>query len=57
MSRKIGMWLYSNGGGDKIQKSIVKKLKDRGIETVSVKSSSSIQVIVLTTGSFFRSVL
>ena len=35
MSRKIGMWLYNNGGGDKIQKKIVKKLKDREIETVT----------------------
>ncbi len=35
MGRKIGMWLYSNGGGDKIQKKIVKKLLDRDIETVA----------------------
>ncbi len=35
MSRKIGMWLYSNGGGDKIQKKIVRKLKERGIDTVT----------------------
>lgn len=35
MSRKIGMWLYSNGGGDKIQKKIVKKLKEREINTVT----------------------
>ena len=35
MDRKIGMWLYSNSGGDKIQKKIVKKLLDRGIETVT----------------------
>jgi len=34
MSRKIGMWLYSNSGGDKIQQKIVKKLKERDIETV-----------------------
>jgi ribosomal protein S6--L-glutamate ligase len=33
--RKIGMWLYSNGGGDKIQKKIIKKLKERDIETVN----------------------
>jgi len=33
--RKIGMWLYSNGGGDKIQKKIIKKLKDREIETIN----------------------
>lgn len=35
MSRKIGMWLYSNGGGDKIQEKIVKKLKERDIEAVT----------------------
>lgn len=33
-SRKIGMWLYSNSGGDKIGKKIIKKLKERDIETV-----------------------
>jgi len=32
--RKIGMWLYSNGGGDKIGKEIIKKLRQRDIETV-----------------------
>ncbi len=31
--RKIGMWMYSNGGGDKIAKKIIKKLKEREIET------------------------
>lgn len=35
MSRKIGMWLYQNGGGDKIEKKIVKKLKERDIKTVA----------------------
>jgi ribosomal protein S6--L-glutamate ligase len=29
------MWLYSNGGGEKIQKKIVKKLKERDIETIT----------------------
>lgn len=33
-SRKIGMWLYSNSGGDKIGKKIIKKLKERDIETI-----------------------
>ena len=32
-NRKIGMWLYSNGGGDKIQKKIIKKLREREIKT------------------------
>ncbi len=32
--RTIGMWLYSNGGGDKIGKKIMKKLKERGIDTI-----------------------
>ncbi|MDD2450342.1 MAG: sugar-transfer associated ATP-grasp domain-containing protein [Sulfurovum sp.] len=35
MGRKIGMWLYSNSGGDVIQKKIVKKLKERDIQTVT----------------------
>jgi ribosomal protein S6--L-glutamate ligase len=34
-NRKIGMWLYSNGGGDKIAKKIIKKLKGRGIDTIN----------------------
>ena len=33
--RKIGMWLYSNGGGDKIAKKIIKQLADRDIETIN----------------------
>lgn len=33
--RKIGMWLYNNGGGDKIQKKIIKKLQEREIETLN----------------------
>ena len=32
--RKIGMWLYKNGGGDAIGKKIIKKLKERDIETL-----------------------
>jgi ribosomal protein S6--L-glutamate ligase len=32
--RTIGMWLYQNGGGDVIQKKMIKKLKDREIETI-----------------------
>ena len=34
-NRKIGMWLYSNGGGDKIQKKIIKKLQERDIDTLN----------------------
>ncbi|NOQ31706.1 MAG: ATP-grasp domain-containing protein [Helicobacteraceae bacterium] len=33
--RTIGMWLYENGGGKKIGKKIIKKLKERNIETVN----------------------
>jgi len=33
-NRKIGMWLYSNSGGDKIAKKIISKLKERGIDTL-----------------------
>ena len=32
--RKIGMWLYKNGGGDKIAKKIIKLLKEREIKTL-----------------------
>lgn len=35
MSRKVGMWLYQNSGGDKIQEKIVKKLQERDIEAVT----------------------
>ena len=30
--RKVGMWLYQNGGGDKIQKKLIKKLNERDIQ-------------------------
>lgn len=33
-NRTIGMWLYTNSGGDKIAKKIIKKLKDRDIDTL-----------------------
>lgn len=32
--RTIGMWLYSNSGGDAIGKKIIKKLQERDIETI-----------------------
>ena len=32
---KIGMWLYSNSGGDKIQEKIIKKLKKRDIKVIN----------------------
>ncbi len=32
--RKIGMWLYQNGGGDKIQKKIIAKLNERDIQVI-----------------------
>ena len=35
MSRKIGMWLYKNSGGDKIQDKIIEKLQERDIQTVT----------------------
>lgn len=35
MSRKVGIWLYENGGGDKIQEKIVKKLAKRDIKTLT----------------------
>lgn len=33
-NRTIGMWLYTNSGGDKIAKKMIKKLKDRDIDTI-----------------------
>lgn len=33
-NRRIGMWLYTNSGGDKVAKKIIKKLRDRDIETL-----------------------
>jgi len=33
-NRTIGMWLYQNGGGDVIQKKMIKKLKERDIDTI-----------------------
>ncbi len=32
--RTIGMWLYSNGGGEAIGKKIIKKLKEREIDVI-----------------------
>ncbi len=32
--QRVGIWMYSNGGGDKIQKKIIKKLKKRDIEVI-----------------------
>ncbi len=34
-NRTIGMWLYQNGGGDKIQQKMTDLLKDRGIQTIA----------------------
>ena len=34
-NRKIGIWLYQNSGGDVIQEKIVKKLKDRDIDSAT----------------------
>ncbi|QKJ23054.1 ATP-grasp domain-containing protein [Poseidonibacter lekithochrous] len=33
-SRKIGMWMYQNGGGDEIQKKIIEKLEERDIKVI-----------------------
>jgi ribosomal protein S6--L-glutamate ligase len=33
-NRQIGMWLYSNSGGDKIGKKIIKKLAERDIDVI-----------------------
>ena len=34
-NRKIGMWLYTNAGGDKIAKKIIKQLQEREIDTIN----------------------
>ncbi len=33
--RKIGMWMYQNGGGDVIENKLIQGLKEREIETIS----------------------
>jgi ribosomal protein S6--L-glutamate ligase len=33
-NKTIGMWLYTNGGGDKIAKKIIKKLNNRNIDVI-----------------------
>jgi len=35
MKRKAGIWMYQNGGGDKIEEKLVKELNERGIESVT----------------------
>ncbi len=35
MRKRVGIWMYQNGGGDKIEKKLVKKLKERGIDSVT----------------------
>ncbi|MGB6330012.1 MAG: hypothetical protein WBF48_13905, partial [Halarcobacter sp.] len=32
--KKIGMWLYQNGGGDIIQEKLIKQLNNKGIEVI-----------------------
>ena len=34
-NRKIGMWMYSNSGGDVIAEKMIKQLADRDIETIN----------------------
>jgi len=33
--KRVGMWMYQNGGGVEIEKKLVKKLYDRGIDTIT----------------------
>ena len=33
--KTVGLWLYKNGGGDKIQQTLVDKLKERNINTIT----------------------
>lgn len=34
-SRQIGMWMYQNGGGDVIERKLVEKLAERGIDCIT----------------------
>ncbi len=47
MSRKIGMWMYQNGGGDKIEKKLIKRLKERDIK---VKSGINLRQAIVKDG-------
>ena len=33
MNKTVGIWMYQNGGGDKIEQKLVSKLKERGIDS------------------------
>jgi ribosomal protein S6--L-glutamate ligase len=35
MAKKVGIWMYQNGGGTAIQEKLVNKLKTKGIESVT----------------------
>ncbi len=35
MSKTVGIWMYQNGGGDKIEEKLVSKLRERGIESIT----------------------
>jgi len=35
MGREVGIWMYQNGGGDKIEKKLVSKLKEREIDSIT----------------------
>ncbi|MBF6057327.1 ATP-grasp domain-containing protein [Thiomicrorhabdus heinhorstiae] len=35
MNRKVGIWMYQNGGGDVIEQKMIAKFKERGIECVT----------------------
>ena len=35
MSKTVGIWMYQNGGGDKIEKKLVSKLREREIKSIT----------------------
>ncbi len=35
MKKTVGIWMYQNGGGDKIEQKLVSKLKERGIDSIT----------------------
>lgn len=35
MKKTVGIWMYQNGGGNKIEQKLVSKLKERGIDSIT----------------------
>jgi len=35
MKKTVGIWMYQNGGGDKIEEKLVSKLREREIKSIT----------------------